>query len=90
MTAAFVGRLGAAQLGAVGLSSIIFNFCGMIFNFLVVVTTPTVAAAVAQGDFERVRPICQHLSLSFLAETQHATCPALLSTVCRPIDAAVT
>ena len=46
-----MGRLGAAQLGAVGLSSIIFNFCGMIFNFLVVVTTPTVAAAVAQGDF---------------------------------------
>ena len=52
--AAFVGRLGAAQLGAVGLSSILFNVCGMIFNFLVVVTTPTVAKAVAQHDFERV------------------------------------
>ena len=52
--AAFVGRLGAAQLGAVGLSSIMFNFCGMIFNFLVVVTTPTVAAAVAQGDYKTV------------------------------------
>ena len=32
----------------------LFNFCGMIFNFLVVVTTPTVAKAVAQHDFERV------------------------------------
>jgi len=52
--AAFVGHLGVAQLGAVGLSSIIFNFCGMIFNFLVVVTTPQVAAAVAQNDFEKV------------------------------------
>lgn len=60
MVTAFVGRLGAAQLGAVGLSSIIFNFCGMIFNFLVVVTTPTVAAAVAQGDFESVST-CQPL-----------------------------
>ena len=51
---AFVGRLGAAQLGAVGLSTILFNFCGMLFNFLVVVTTPLVAAAVAQNDFEKV------------------------------------
>ncbi|BDA43468.1 Protein DETOXIFICATION 44, chloroplastic [Coccomyxa sp. Obi] len=50
---AFVGRLGAAQLGAVGLSTILFNFCGMLFNFLVVVTTPLVAAAVAQNDFEK-------------------------------------
>lgn len=54
---AFVGRLGAAQLGAVGLSTIMFNFCGMLFNFLVVVTTPLVAAAVAQNDFEKVSEI---------------------------------
>ncbi len=63
-----MGRLGAAQLGAVGLSSIIFNFCGMIFNFLVVVTTPTVAAAVAQGDFERVSTQCTSLLSLFLKQ----------------------
>ena len=67
--AAFVGRLGAAQLGAVGLSSIIFNFCGMIFNFLVVVTTPTVAAAVAQRDFQRVRTHTRHNACN-----AHSTC----------------
>ncbi|CAL5221413.1 g3599 [Coccomyxa viridis] len=67
---AFVGRLGAAQLGAVGLSSIIFNFCGMIFNFLVVVTTPTVAAAVAQGDFERAsRTTAQGLWVALICGT---------------------
>ena len=73
MIAAFVGRLGAAQLGAVGLSSIIFNFCGMIFNFLVVVTTPTVAAAVAQGDYERVSTcLCPQTHPPFTCTLQHA------------------
>ena len=69
MCAAFVGRLGAAQLGAVGLSSIIFNFCGMLFNFLVVVTTPTVAAAVAQRDFQRVSTHTHHNACN-----AHTTC----------------
>ena len=50
MHAALVGRLGAAQLAGVGLATIMFTFCGMLFNFLVVVTTPQVAAAIAKGD----------------------------------------
>jgi Na+-driven multidrug efflux pump len=52
--AALVGRLGAAQLAGVGLATIMATFAGMLFNFLVVVTTPQVAAAVAQGDMRKV------------------------------------
>lgn len=53
--AALVGRLGAAELAGVGLATIMFTFVGMLFNFLVVVTTPQIAAAVAQNDPRRVR-----------------------------------
>ena len=87
-----MGRLGAAQLGAVGLSTILFGFagallqpgpmsvlhltdnqligilpvcdinkrstlCGAAFcwNFLLILTTPKVAAAVARSDYDTVR-----------------------------------
>jgi Na+-driven multidrug efflux pump len=33
-----------------------FNFAAMLFNFLVIVTTPTVAAAVARNDFKKASP----------------------------------
>ncbi|KAK9831035.1 hypothetical protein WJX74_000789 [Apatococcus lobatus] len=49
---ALVGRLGAAELGAVGLSSLIFNLSNFLFNFLLIVTTPKIAAAVARSDTE--------------------------------------
>ena len=48
--AAIVGRLGAAPLGAVGLSNLVFFFCQAFFGFLLIVTTPRVANAVAGGD----------------------------------------
>lgn len=54
--AALVGRLGSAQLAAVGLSGIIMIFAAVVFNFLLFITTPTVAAAVAQGDRAKVPP----------------------------------
>lgn len=57
--AALVGRLGSAPLAAVGLSGALFNFCNFLFSFLMVVTTPRVAAAVAQKDLGQVRP--QHI-----------------------------
>ena len=45
-----VGRLGTEPLAAVGLSSIMFTFFAILFNFLIFVTTPAVARAVAAGD----------------------------------------
>ncbi len=52
---AIIGRLGTAPLGGVGLSIIAFNFSNFMFNFLLYVTTPKIAAAVAKNDMERVR-----------------------------------
>ena len=51
---ALVGRLGSAPLAAVGLSGALFNFCNFLFSFLMVVTTPKVAAAVARRDLDKV------------------------------------
>ncbi len=55
--AALVGRLGAAELGAVGLSGLIFNLSNFLFNFLLIVTTPKIAAAVARSDTDAVGPL---------------------------------
>ena len=52
--AALVGRLGSASLGAVGASTILHNFSGFLFSFLMVVTTPRVARAVANADMAEV------------------------------------
>jgi putative MATE family efflux protein len=49
---AVVGRLGAAQLGAMGLALAVFSSVSWIFNFLVYGTTSTVARAVGAGDRE--------------------------------------
>ncbi len=49
---AVVGRLGAAQLGALGLSISVFSAVSWIFNFLVYGTTSTVARAVGAQDRE--------------------------------------
>jgi hypothetical protein len=48
--AAIVGRLGTAPLGAVGLSTLVFNFSNFLFSFLMTVTTPRVAVAAASGN----------------------------------------
>jgi len=47
---AVVGRLGAAELGALGLSVAVLSTVAWIFNFLVYGTTSTVARAVGAGD----------------------------------------
>jgi putative MATE family efflux protein len=49
---AVVGRLGAAELGALGLSIAVLASVSWIFNFLVYGTTSTVARAVGAGDRE--------------------------------------
>lgn len=51
---AIIGRLGTGPLGAVGLSTLLFMFSNLFFNFLTVVTTSAVANAAAEGDTEEV------------------------------------
>lgn len=66
--AAIVGRLGTASLGAVGLSSLLFVFSNLFFNFLTVVTTSNVAGAFAVGDTEEAsaNPHCPLWRASFV------------------------
>ncbi len=47
---AFVGRLGADELGALGVASALFAVAFFVFNFLAYGTTPLVAQAVGRGD----------------------------------------
>jgi putative MATE family efflux protein len=49
---AVVGRLGAAQLGGLGLGVAVLTTVSWVFNFLVFGTTSTVAKAVGAGDLE--------------------------------------
>ncbi|DBB12825.1 TPA: hypothetical protein ACH3X3_005589 [Trebouxia sp. C0006] len=49
---ALVGKLGSGPLAAVGLSSALFNFSNFLFSFLMVVTTPKVASAVARNKLD--------------------------------------
>ena len=51
-----MGRLGSAELAAVGLSGITFAFSAVVFNFLLYITTPAIAEAVAQEDRNKARP----------------------------------
>lgn len=54
LPAAIIGRLGTGPLGAVGLSTLLFMFSNLFFNFLTVVTTSAVANAAAEDDAEEV------------------------------------
>lgn len=56
LSAAIIGRLGTGPLGAVGLSTLLFMFSNLFFNFLTVVTTSAVANAAAEDDTEEVNP----------------------------------
>lgn len=51
---AIVGRLGTLPLAAVGLSNLLFFFCTVFFSFLLVVTTPKVATAIANNKAQEV------------------------------------
>ena len=55
LCSALVGQLGTAPLAGVGVSTMPVIFGSVIFNFLLFVTTPAVARAVAKKDFEEVR-----------------------------------
>ncbi len=49
---AFVGRLGAGPLAALGITTALFGLFFVVFNFLAYATTPRVAYALGQGDRE--------------------------------------
>ena len=49
---AFVGRLGALPLGALGVNASLFSLAFFVFNFLAYGTTPLVGRAVGKGDIE--------------------------------------
>lgn len=70
--AVIVGRLGMHQLGAVGLSNMVFFFVTVFFSFLLVVTTPRVADALAVGNRDQVRIGC--LTYAGKSMTAHTIC----------------
>ncbi len=75
MHAAIIGRLGTAPLGAVGLSTLLFMFSNLFFNFLTVVTTSAVANAAADGDTSEVRRLgrrCRMHNTGDAAERQQS------------------
>lgn len=69
--AAIVGRLGTAPLGAVGLSTLVFNFSNFLFSFLMTVTTPRVAVAAANGNRTEV---CTRRHRAKLTTRMHVGC----------------
>jgi len=77
--AAIVGRLGTLPLAAVGLSNLLFFFCTVFFSFLLVVTTPRVASAVANQDLGEVSS--QPLLACMLETTFPPDCLMLLTAV---------
>lgn len=50
---AVVGRIGAAELGALGLANAVLATASWVFSFLVIGTTSTVARAMGSGDGHR-------------------------------------
>lgn len=64
---AFVGRLGASELGALGINSAIFALSFFVFNFLAYGTTPMIAKALGKADSKQAgRVIMQAFSLAAL------------------------
>jgi MATE family multidrug resistance protein len=62
---AFVGRLGATELGALGVNAAVFALAFALFNFLAYGTTPLVAAAWGRGDREEAgRVVAQAMAVA--------------------------
>ncbi|MGI9543072.1 MAG: MATE family efflux transporter, partial [Cyclobacteriaceae bacterium] len=65
---AFVGQLGATQLGALGVNASIFSFTFWLFAFLAYGTTPAIARVISQGQPEKAGAIInQALVLALLS-----------------------
>lgn len=64
---AFVGRLGAGPLAALGLTTSIFSLAFFLFIFLAYGTTPLVGRALGRGDLDGAgRTVTQALTLALL------------------------
>ena len=64
---AFVGRLGAAPLGALGINASIFAMTFVVFNFLAYGTTPRIGQAVGRGELEEAgQVVTRALALALL------------------------
>ncbi len=62
---AFVGQLGTAELGALGINSALFALSFLIFNFLAYGTTPRIGRAIGRDDHKEAgRVVVQALSLA--------------------------
>ena len=71
---AFVGRLGADALAALGISAAVFGVAFFIFNFLEYGTTTEVAKAVGSGDIDGAgRSVVTSLGLAVVAGVGVAT-----------------
>ncbi len=57
---AFVGRLGAAPLAALGVNTALFGMVFMVFNFLAYGTTPMVGRALGRGDRRAAETVVAH------------------------------
>ncbi len=57
---AFVGRLGAAPLAALGVNTAIFSMVFIVFNFLAYGTTPMVGRALGRGDRRAAEAVVAH------------------------------
>ena len=65
---AFVGRLGALPLGALGVNASIFSFTFWLFAFLAYGTTPAISRAISQGQQKKAGAIInQALVLALLS-----------------------
>ena len=58
LISALVGQLGTQQLGAVSVGSLSVSFCTFLFSFLLFLTTPEIAGAVAMKDKEKASRFC--------------------------------
>lgn len=64
---AFVGRLGAEPLAALGVNTAIFSMVFMVFNFLAYGTTPMVGRALGRGDRRAAEQVVAHAFVLALA-----------------------
>lgn len=85
--AAIVGRLGTAQLAAVGACTVMYNFSNFVFNFLLYTTTPRIAAAASCNDSDQVSKIAsQGLWVAItigcvMGSALFVACPVLFSMI---------
>jgi putative MATE family efflux protein len=80
---AFVAGLGASALATLGVTSAIFGFAFVVFNFLAYATTPLVASAMGRGDQDGARHVVGRAL--FLAVTLGVASTAVLLILAEPL-----